>query len=376
MRRWLCVALAGIVTGCGQSNEGGGGIEIPNGLTVTVQASGGVALCGVKVRLLARDSWTTRTQAGLAVALDSATTDSTGNVTFRLPSTEGYWVEAVSGGLGQRVQVDTSGRVSMTLAPLSTLSGNLGSGPISGVAIRLGGSDRSTRTDASGAFRFDSLPQGTWNIVAQPGWAITALRTVDLGLTPLSVQGLADDTTSVLLDDFSDGTDIWNLHGLFGSGYWWISSAGDPTQVFGVEGAWNSVTGVSPNYWISFHPDLAGVSNPWANVGLDFGTATGVLPELSRLQAVRLSCRGTGTWTFALMEQVDAATTRSWVADFALDTTWTTVRIPATALTYSGLVWTAGPRRIRQMLFQTSGSGTLEIREVALEGASLSDWSK
>ena len=175
MRRWACVALAGALAGCGQGNVGGGGIEIPNGLNVTVQASGGVALRGVKVRLLARDSWTTRTQAGLPVVLDSATTDADGNAKLRLPSTEGYWVEAIAGGLGQRVQVDTPSQVSMTLAPLSSLNGNLGSGPISGVPIRLGGSDRSTRTDASGAFHFDSLPQGTWNLVAQPGKALASL---------------------------------------------------------------------------------------------------------------------------------------------------------------------------------------------------------
>lgn len=376
MRRWAWAALAGILSGCGQGNVGGGGIEIPNGLSVTVQASGGVALPGVKVRLLARDSWTARTLAGLSVVLDSAVTDAAGNATFRFPSSEGCWVEAVSGGLGRRIQVDTPSAISLTLAPLSTLSGNLGSGPVSGVAIRLGGSDRSTRTDVSGAFRFDSLPQGTWNLVAQPGRAMAALRTVDLGSTPVSVQDLDDDTSIVVLDDFRDGTDIWNLHGLFGGGYWWISSSGDPTRVFGVDGAWNSVTGDAQGHWISFHPDVTGVSNPWAGVGLDFGLATAMLPELSGMRAVRIACRGMGTWTFALMEQMDASTTRNWTADFALDTTWTTVRISAASLTNAGLVWSAGRRRVRQMMFQTNGSGKLEIREVALEGTSLTDWSE
>src|ERR1035437_10030566 len=113
MRRWVCVALSGILSGCGQGNMGGGGIEIPNGLHVTVTSTGGTALRGVKVRLLARDSWTTRTLAGLPVVLDSATTDSSGNVNFRRPSADGFWVEAVSGGLGQRIQVDSSSQVSL-----------------------------------------------------------------------------------------------------------------------------------------------------------------------------------------------------------------------------------------------------------------------
>jgi hypothetical protein len=52
------------------------------------------------------------------------------------------------------------------------------------------------------------------------------------------------------------------------------------------------------------------------------------------------------------------------------------VRIPAASLTYSGATWSAGTRRARQMMFQTGGSGTLEIRLVALEGVSISNWSK
>jgi len=198
---------------------------------------------------------------------------------------------------------------------------------------------------------------------------------VDLALDPLSLQGLADDTSTVVLDDFSDGTDIWNLHGLFGGGYWWIAAAGDLTQVFGVAGAWNSVTGDGQSHWISFRPDLSGISNAWANVGLDFGVAAGPLPELSRMQALRLVCRGTGSWTFTMVEQL-AASTRHWNAGISLDTGWTTVRIPATSLADSGLVWSAGTHRVKQIMFQTTGSGTLEIREVALEGVSLSNWSK
>jgi hypothetical protein len=375
MRKCVWVALAGILWGCGQGNLGGGGIEVPNGLAVTVTASTGEVLPGVKVRLLARESWTARVDSALPLALDSAWTDAQGKVDFQLPNGQGAWVEAISGGLGTRVQVDSASPVSLALTPLSTLSGNLGTGPISGVRIRLGGSDRTTVTDANGAFQFDSLPQGTWNLVGQPGKALAALKTVDLGLDPMSAQGLVDDTNSVLLDDFSDGTNVWNLQGLFGDGYWWIQAAAATEQVFGVAGAWDAVTGDGTIRWISIPVNLAGVANPWADAGLDLGTANGVLPELSNLQSVRIKYRGNGTWTFAMVEQL-SDTTRAWTANLALDTAWTTVDIPAGSLSSPGQTWNSAPRHVRQMLFQTSSSGTLEIAQVSLLGASISNWGR
>jgi hypothetical protein len=354
---------------------GGGGIEVPNGLSVAVTASTGEVLPGVKVRMLARDSWTTRVDSGLPVVLDSAWTDAQGKVEFRLPAGQGVWVEAISGGLGMRTQADSTGPVSLAMAPLSKLSGNLGSGPISGVRVLLGGSDRTTVTDSSGAFHFDSLPQGTWNMVAQPGKALAALKTVDLGLDPLSAQGLADDTTALLLDDFSNGTDIWNLQGLFGDGYWWIQSAGTSDQVFGVSGAWQAVTGDGVIRWISCPVNLSGIANPWADAGLDLGSAHGVLPELSHLQSVRIRYRGNGTWTFTLVEQLPD-TTRPWTANLAMDTAWTTADIPVGSLSNPGQAWSSVPRHVRQMFFQTSSSGKLEIAQVYLVGASLSDWDR
>jgi len=375
MRQCVWVALSGILWGCGQGNLGGGGIEVPNGLSVTVTASTGEVLPGVKVRLLARESWTGRVDSGLPLALDSALTNSQGKVDFRMPSGEGAWLEAISGGLGTRLQVDSAHPVSLALTPLSTLEGNLATGPVSGVRIRLGGSDRTTVTDANGAFQFDSLPQGTWNLVAQPGKALVALKTVDLGVALLSAQGLADDTNTVLLDDFSDGTNAWNLQGLFGDGYWWIQAAAATQQVFGVSGALDAVTGDGTSHWISIPVNLGGVANAWADAGLDLGTANDVLPELSKLQSVRIEYRGTGNWTFSMVEQL-SDTTRSWTSSLAMDTAWATVDIPVGSLSNPGQAWNSAPRRVRQMLFQTSSSGKLEIAQVSLVGASLSNWSR
>jgi hypothetical protein len=369
MRRAFAGILLLCLMGCGESNVGGGGIEIPNGLDVTVHSSGAAAR-GTKVRLLARESWSNRVDSGVSVVLDSATTDSVGHVFFPFGhSQDGWWVEVVSGNQGARMDGDGPSQVTLDLKPLSTLSGNLGGGPISGVPIHLAGSDRVAVTDAAGAFRFDSLPQGTWNLVARPHKAMAALRTVELALAPVSAQGLIVDTTSVLLDDFSDGSNTWNLHGLFGSGYWWVASADSVAKVFGTTSTQDLIATDGSAYWLSVP-----VKNPtqqWAGVGIDMGPATGILPELSGFTGLRIRARGTGTWTLSVEE---LSTGNNWTADFTLDTVWTTVQIPASALTRSGDLWNAAPRHVRQLVFQTMGTGRLDLGGLWLDGASISDW--
>lgn len=371
MKRLCAGTLLLALWGCGDGNMGGGGIEVPNGLNVTVTSTGAAAPRGAKVRLLARESWSARIASGTSVALDSAWTDSTGHVGFRLPSNkEGWWIEVVSESMGVRAQGDGPGNVSVDLRPLSKLSGSLGAGPIAGVSVHLAGSDRVAVTDAAGRFQFDSLPQGVWNLVARPHKAMAALATVDLALAPASVQGLSVDTTAVLLDDFSDGSNVWNLHGIFGSGYWWLASADTIAKVFGTTSTSNMIRTDGSAYWLS-----ASVATPvgsWAGVGIDMGLATGFLPELSGFTGVRVRCRGNGSWTFALDDL--SSPNNNWTAALTLDTAWSTVRIPASALARGGDVWNSAPRRIRQIVFQTTNPGKIEIGGVWLEGASLSDW--
>lgn len=382
MRKWGCAVLAVVLAGCGQENAGGGGIEIPNGLGVTVTASG-AARKGVKVRALARESWTTRLSSNRSVVVDSAYTDSLGQATLHCPSGEGCWVEAHSGNLGARMEENAGGgSVSLDLASLSSLRGNLGSGPISGVEIHLAGSDRVVVTDAAGAFRFDALPQSSstwkWNLIARPnkGGRLALLTTVALTQDSISVQGLSDDTESVLLGDFSSGNNDWNLQGLFGHCYWWISTNGADSSVFGLTSAFNAIKNDGVIHYLSLPVNLSGVTTPWANTGLNLGSDTGLLPELSGFTDFRLKVRGTGTWTFHAVERVSSDSTRDWTASFSMDTSWTTVRIAATSLSSASLVWAASSRRVGEIVFQTNGNGKLEIAEVALKGASLSDWSK
>jgi hypothetical protein len=380
MRDTLWMGALLLLVGCGDHQMGGGGIEIPNGLTMTVTAPGARPVAGVRVRLVARDSWVPRVVSGQTVVLDSAVSDSFGRVSFRdVPVRDGYWLDAVSGSVGAHLQGDASGERSMELQPLSRLEGVVDSGTGAGMAVRLSGSDRIAYTDAQGLFVFDSLPQGSWSIVGgKDRTRLGTLSTLDLGVSPILLHSVSTETDTLLLDDFSDGNSMWSLQNLFGSGYWWLDAQDHQVRaVFGVDGAWQSVTGDSKSRWIRANVDSAAmVGRSWANLGLNFGPPHGVLPELSRLKGIHVRCRGTGYWTVALAEQIgDSAP--AWTARLPLSSAWTDLRIPTTALwTPGGGAWSDAPRHVRELVFQTGAAGTIEISRVTLEGASLVDWAR
>jgi len=377
-------ALAALLSGCGETPQtGGGGIEIPNGLTLTVNSADNKPVKGVAVRLLARESWTRRTVDGSAVVLDTAITDSTGKVSFVLPAGEGYWVEASTGAMGLREQGDGPESKTVVLTSLSKISGYLGAGSISGVRVRLAGTDRATVTDAQGRFVFDSVPRSGYSMVGQTGASrkLTQLGDVGVGIEPAVVQGLNNDTTAVVLDDFVDGDNIWRLHGVFGSGYWWFAANHpDPSKVFGVQGAWQGVKSDGIRRWMAMSVDASTMASPWASLGVDFGAKAGVLPQLSGAQDFRLFVRGKGDWTLSLVvDEADGESVHWTSSVIAIDSAWKTIRVSPSALVSdrgAGEVWSAKPRKVRQFMLQTATTGNVDLGEVAVEGASLGDWAK
>lgn len=383
MKRIVLAAGLALLVGCGQDPQsGGGGIEIPNGLNLTVASADDKPVSGVAVRLMARESWAQRTIEGGALVLDSGRTDSAGRISFRLPQGEGYWVEASTGGMGVRLQGDKPETRRAYLAPLSRLEGYLGAGPIAGVEVRLAGSTRRTVTDANGRFRFDSLPQSGYSMVARTGASrrLAQLGEVGIGLDPVDAQGLVNDTASVVLDNFADGDNIWLLRGLFGSGYWWLAANNpDLRAVFGTGGAWENLGTDGVDRWMRVVVDATAMPNqPWAGLGLEMGLRDAVLPELSSATGFRFRVRGTGRWSLKL-EEVRGDTTITWASAFDVTDSWTAVRVGTSSIAPDASpmeVWSARPRKVRQIIFQTTESGSLDVAELAIEGANLGDWKR
>lgn len=206
------------------------------------------------------------------------------------------------------------------------------------------------------------------------------LGNVELGMEPGNAQGLANDTAAVVLDDFADGDNVWSLHGQFGGGYWWIAAeAPGIDSVFGIAGAWKALQTDGTDWWMGVSVDAARMPvKPWAGLGVDLGPRNGFLPEFSGVDNFRVQVRGAGNWRFKVAEDRGDSSVM-WVADLPATTNWTTLRIAASSLapqTGASEVWASGVRRVRAFMFETTESGKLDVREFAVEGASLADWNR
>lgn len=377
-RRWMEVVCGIALVGCGQGEVGGGGIEIPNGLDLKVTASGTRPVAGVQVRLLARDSWGQRWLGGAPEVLDSAVTDSFGQAHFAVRADEGYWVEALSGSVGGRLNVDAPGQRTLDLEPLSSLDGVIDSGGRANVLVRLWGSLRTARTDSQGRFRFDSLPQGSWSLVGRGAGErqIATIGHVEVGLNPKHAAGFRVDSTNIVLDNFADGNSVWALADHFGfGGYWWMASSSPVKGVFGVDGAWQSIVDSAGAWWISAKVAKLAPPNPWANIGLNLGSQTSVLPDFSHATAIRLRVRGHGNWRFRLIER-RVSDLGEWDQNLALLPEWSEIVVPMSAFRGEGEPFSGSPRRIREIVFQTEAAGSIEISKVSVEGLALSDWGR
>ncbi|HOX50641.1 MAG TPA: hypothetical protein PKY05_04085, partial [Fibrobacteria bacterium] len=274
--------------------------------------------------------------------------------------------------------VDAPGERSLRLAPLSSLEGTIDSVQKAGVVVRLWGSTRTVRTDENGRFKFDSIPQGQWSLVgqgdAQP--RIASLGRVDVGREATVASGLQLDTSTLLLDDFADSNSIWALDGQFGNGgYWWVSSEAPVKDVFGVDGAWQSITGSGSDRRISVRPDSALVAGSWANVGLNFGSNTSVLPDFSRARAIRVRVRGSGVWSVRLAERVGGELV-VWQRNMSVTPEWTDVVLPISSFKGQEPDFAGQRRFIRELVFQIQREGLLEISRLSVDGLALSDWGR
>jgi hypothetical protein len=227
-------------------------------------------------------------------------------------------------------------------------------------------------------FRFDSLPQGRWSLVGH-GDALRRIASIgrlDVGGQQLVASGLRLDTAGLLLDDFADSNSIWALDGQFGNGgYWWVSSKAPLQDVFGVDGAWQSITGAVGQRRISVRADLGNMLQPWANVGLNFGSTTSVLPDFSKAKSVRVRLRGQGTWMARLAER-KGEDLITWDRPLPVGSDWTEIVLPIETFVGPEASFSSRARWIRELVFQTQESGTLEISRVWVDGLALSDWGR
>jgi len=376
---WLALAAAAALAGCSSDRSaGGGGIEIPNGLEVAVRDSTGKPVVGARALVLAGEDWSSRLASGLPLVVDSVVSGPDGRLVLPRRG-ESFWLEIAGSAGSARLDSRWGDKQVAVLAPVHGVDGQIPSGAPLPASVRLAGTDRVSAVDASGRFRFDGVPRGSYTLVASRtrGVGDYAGQAV-LGSAGLERLAIHLDTSGILLDDFEDGDLAWSLSDLFGYSWWWIRADAPQdslARVFGITDVRQAVQGSASGRWMGVRVLDAAPLPAWSNFGLDLGLLEGRLPTLARFSAVRLKVRGQGDWTLRLATHA-GATADTWVAPLSLDTAWKTVRIPASsfvsqATTRSGL---PASTRLRNLLFQTDSAGRLDVDDVVLEGVRLEDW--
>lgn len=381
MSRWLAYVGLALLAGCSGSDRaaGGGGIEIPNGLEVAVRDSAGQPVVGARVRVLAGEDWPSRLAAGRSLQVDSATTGSTGVVVLP-PRQESFWIEIDGAAGSARLDSRWGERQNAVLAPSAGIDGRIPSGSSMPSMVRLAGTDRAASVDPSGRFRFSGVPRGSYALVAE---GTTSGSVAYAGHAVLTAAGLERlvvriDSAGVLLDDFEDGDIAWSLRDLFGYSWWWLRASIPPDsmiRIYGITEIAQGIQGGGGGRWLGIHISDSVPAPEWSNFGLDLGLPQARLPTLSHLAAVRLKARGQGVWTLRLATHA-ATRADTWVAELPLDTAWATIRIPVSdfVLEGSGHKGLVTSDRLRNLVFQATGVGRLDVDDIVLEGVQLQDW--
>lgn len=388
--RTLLCGLAILLGGCASGGDevagnSGGGIEIPNGLVVVVKDQAGKLAAHATVRLVAASDWSSRLASGHAVLLDSAETDSLGVAHLHHSSVGAdAWVEARSIDQGTRVGVLEQNRMDLSMASLKTISGTWPSSLARPQKLWLAGTLQSAVLDSSGRYRFDSVIQGSFSLVAgYPTFGLMPAGQVQIGAAGVQRLAVSLDTAGVVLDDFEDGDVLWKQGDLFGPGYWWVSADSKLhlVDVYGVTEAKTLVkTDASGNHYFHAAPMLdTSVPGAWANFGVNLGEDVRSFPDIHAMTSVRVRLRGQGTWTLSLNVRGPNGM-ELWRTTLVVDSSWKQVEVLPTQFKQvegvAGGVLTKGPRRLTMPVFQLTGPGWLDVDDLTLVGVTLSDWGK
>ena len=382
LRGILGCAAACLLVGCASqvddvAGNNGGGIEIPNGLTVTVKDSLGKPVAKARVRRLAASRWSELMQAGKSVLLETAVTNADGKASLAWEPETDAWIEVLdSAGRGVRKGVNDSGTVALQVAALRQLSGTWPSNLPRPTRLQLAGTAHSCALNASGKFSFDSLPQGNYGVVAEVDATLHPAGNAKIDTQGKAQLSLNLDTGAMVLDDFEDGDNVWKLSGLFGPGYWWISSKDTVKKVFGIESTVQAIQSDSGRHYFGVVVSEADTS-AWSNFGISMGSGY-VYPNILNMRDLRVTVRGRGHWRAVVNVMNASGNSEMWQTSdtLSVDSTWKTLRLRPQdfyLVADPAKTWT-GTKRLVTPILQIQGGGWMDLREIALEGVTLEDW--
>lgn len=381
--------LTGLLLGaCGSGADpvvatGGGGIEIPNGLRVRVVDDSGRPVQGAMVRRLAGSTWAQSLDGGLSLVLDSSRSDASGNAVLKGAGTDA-WIEIEAGSKAARLRWADTGDVRAVVEARRSLQGFWPAGLALPRRILLSGSSRFCVPAADRSFRFDSLSQGSYALIADLPSGLHYAGLTSLGELGIERLEVSLDTAGMLIEDFEDGDILFKHADLFGSSYWWLGAnnpIGGLQTVFGNSDLAEAVTLQDGNRHLSIRVSTQAMTltPPWASFGIGLGGQF-VFPRMDAIAAVRMKVRGKGIWSLALSARGPYGY-ELWRKDsLPLDTTWRTVRVPLESLRQvEGVVAGSSQpvaRWVGAVVFQTTENAEIDLDDLVFEGVTLGDWNR
>jgi len=380
----LAVGTLAFVSGCSDRVAGGGssGTETGNALTATILQANGTPSARAIVRLRPSDFLSGDT---ISARFTTQTNDS-GKLRIDSVPKGDYTLEVISGMYStlRTLSLSTSdSNIALgmdTLQKAATIVGHVPTTLPVNSTIFIVGTEHHTTVDANGAFKFDTIPVGSFELKVKADSVYSSY--VETNSNAATSAGVlhAENSSSILLDDFEDGDSRNRLGPFVGEGWWWLDASQgvsiastNPGQIIPI--VYDGSTHGNVVHF-NFTIDSTAI-NPWVDFGVQLGIKNANY-NMSCADSIIFYARGTASGIVALSYAPPLDTFSRPSFAFTTKATWTRIAIALSSLTSNNGIY---PKNYLQHITQVSWvfttSADFWIDDVSIHGCSRAQiWGK
>jgi hypothetical protein len=386
----LCVSFLFLActTSNNQTAKGGVWDETENSVAVIVIDPRGSPVANARVRIIPQQDWAENILTGINPVIDSALTDSYGQVLLHTNSWPAHVEVETSTGMSRDFLSSPDSAHHISLQSTASLTGSLSpSSKPWPSSIRLAGTSYSATVENDGSFEFERLPAGEYMLVHKNVDQIQIVKAthLDSGVNQTLDSLHLEYLDSVLLDDFEDHINANSFHALTGSG-WWYTSTDSSSQVFpsDLRNAWE----ISNDSWHntqSLHVKLAidtAATGKFALCGFDLGysrlqKSSMATYNLSPVDSISFWAKGKGSM-YLQIYGIPPKSPESFIQmhyKFDLDSTWKRIVVTPDQMLYTGrlLTWNDLAPNVTSFNFMSTSDADFWLDQIQIHGVSAPD---
>jgi len=334
MKYSWCALIALVFCSCGDKEQAGTTSETENEVAMRLVMPDGSAARSARVWLIDAEHYDANIARGEDSRLDSATTDSNGNVVlaYRGDSVRVSVLAQKPGYAAFRSDLQRFQGV-VTMDPAGQIQGNADAAL--GTRVILDGTGISAVVNADGTFTLNDVPQGYFGILVQEQGRdaiFSSAVKVDSTRQSLEIPG----TEGFLLENFDDGDSLPLIAALGAGGKWYVYDEGAGTRIAMAVSDTQAWRGYSLGLQIDLAANTADAYGSLAcRLGREDGTGR---VDLSDLDSLSFWLKGSGRIRIAFASDyihTQYASTQAY-ADLGyklqVPTEWTRISIPVDSL--------------------------------------------